>query len=89
MVPNAVPGAVEFANARVSRNFVARNPGAKVIKKAGNWFISTDRSLAADTGTLKVVSGSKSVGADSGGASKVALAVGMSVLGYALWRRYH
>lgn len=85
-VTNAVPGAVEFANARVSTSFLNRTSGSKVIKKAGNWFISTRRSVAADTGALKIAYGGKTAGAGAGGAGAV-MTLGAMALAYALWRR--
>jgi hypothetical protein len=85
-VPNKVPKAVEFANPRVSAGFLSRTPGSKLLKKSGNWFITTSRSRAADTGTLKVAFEGRTAGASSGSAGLV-LVAGASALGYALWRR--
>lgn len=42
---NPVPRAVDFADASVSTGFLARNPTARTLLKAGNWFIGTASSL--------------------------------------------
>lgn len=42
---NPVPRSVDFADSSVSTGFLARNPAARVILKAGNWFIGTAQSL--------------------------------------------
>lgn len=39
-LPNPVPKAVDFANPRVSRSFIDRNPDTEVVLKAGNWYLS-------------------------------------------------
>jgi len=44
-LPNPVPRSVDFADDRVSTGFLARNPSARVVMKAGNWFIGTAQSL--------------------------------------------
>lgn len=41
---NPVPRAVEFADPGVSLHFLSRNPGSKVVLKAGNWYIATRSS---------------------------------------------
>lgn len=38
-LPNPVPRAANFADAAVSRAYLARTPGAKVLLQAGNWYI--------------------------------------------------
>lgn len=42
---NGVPRAVNFADPQVSQDFLRRNGESRVIKKAGNWYIATARSL--------------------------------------------
>jgi len=42
---NPVPRSVDFADERVSTGFLARNPAARVVLKAGDWFIGTAQSL--------------------------------------------
>lgn len=44
-VPNPVPGAVDFAAPGVSKGFLRRTPGSKVVEKAGNWYIAVADSL--------------------------------------------
>ena len=44
-LPNPVPRSVDFADENVSTGFLGRNPTARVIAKAGNWFIGTAQSL--------------------------------------------
>lgn len=56
-VSNPVPRAVEFANQPVSESFLARNPGAEVVKRAGNWFIATATSKAWPEGWVTVTGG--------------------------------
>lgn len=44
-LPNPVPRSVEFADSKVSTGYLARNPTARTLLKAGNWFIGTAQSL--------------------------------------------
>ncbi len=49
-LPNPVPRSVEFAAGDLSREdtvtgYLSRNPGARVVLRAGNWFIATAQSL--------------------------------------------
>lgn len=47
---NPVPRAVDFADPTVATAFLRRNPGATIVKKAGNWYLATvdSRRWAAD-----------------------------------------
>lgn len=39
-LPNPVPGAINFAAPSVAQRYLDRNPGAKLLAKRGNWFLS-------------------------------------------------
>jgi hypothetical protein len=51
-LPNPVPGAVDFADAATSTDWLERNPGARVLLRAGNWYMATARS--ADVAIVEV-----------------------------------
>lgn len=40
-LPNPVPRAVDFADRTVSEAFIRRNPGTRVVKRTGNWYLAT------------------------------------------------
>ena len=45
LLPNPVPTATDFAQPDVSRAWLKRHPGSKIIKQAGmNWFMATKHS---------------------------------------------
>lgn len=54
---NPIPGSVEFAAPGVSRSFVRRNPGSKVVLKHANWFISTPYSQRFPSNWVKMKNG--------------------------------
>lgn len=43
-LPNPVPRSVDFAVQSVVESFIRRNPDSRVLKRAGNWFISDQGS---------------------------------------------
>lgn len=43
-LPNTVPKSVDFAAPSVAQSFMNRNPGSRLVKQAGNWFIATTTS---------------------------------------------
>jgi hypothetical protein len=40
-LPNPVPRAVDFADPPVSRSFISRNPGTRIVKAVSNWYLAT------------------------------------------------
>jgi hypothetical protein len=45
-IPNPVPRATDFADATVSSNFLRNHPDARIVKRAGNWYLSEGPSSA-------------------------------------------
>jgi hypothetical protein len=81
-LPNPVPRSVDFADARVSANFLVNNPTARTLLKAGNWFIGTAQSLLWPDGHVSV----HYKGAQSGeapGSGNEGIGVGLVVLALA------
>lgn len=85
---NPVPGAVEFADPTVSAAAIRRDSSMSIVKKAGNWFLATAQSLRWPKDYVTIRLGDRVAGAGSV-AGTIAMAVGATVLGFALWRRYH
>jgi hypothetical protein len=59
-----------------------------IVKKAGNWFLATAQSVRWPKDHVTMKLGDRVAGAAVIGAGAVAMLVGATVLGYALWRRY-
>jgi hypothetical protein len=78
-LPNPVPRAVEFADARVSQGYLNRNPDARLLKQAGNWFIATRASLAWPDNWV-TVGGTGSGGSWLSGVIAVGGAIGAAAL---------
>lgn len=82
-LPNPVPRAVDFADPTVSASFIRRNPGTRIVKEAGNWYLATPDVLdwPADFVTMRF--GSRVAG--PGGIADLAvdpgLVAGISILG--------
>jgi hypothetical protein len=87
-VKNPVPGAVDFADPAVSAGALRRDPSMSIVKKAGNWFLATAQSVRWPKDHVTMKLGDRVAGAAVIGAGAVAMLVGATVLGYALWRRY-
>lgn len=75
---NPVPQAVDFADQPVTESFLRRNPDAKIVKRAGNWYISYGPSIrggsqgwAADFVTMHF--GGRSVGPSASAALRAAM----------------
>ena len=101
-LPNPVPRSVEFAQGSESRGdtvtgYIGRNPAARVLLKAGNWFIGTARSLAwpDDYVTVRFESRQSSelppdmslTPDESNSILYLALAAGLGFAGYMFWKR--
>jgi hypothetical protein len=85
-VKNTVPGAVDFADPVVSAGAIQRDPTKAVVKRAGNWFIGTAQSLRWPKNYVTLQLGSRIAGVASV-AGTIAMAIGATVLGYAIWKR--
>jgi hypothetical protein len=79
--PNPVPNATDFADPTVSAGFLRRNPEARVVLRAGNWYIDERRVSSP----VEIELDGRRVGAAAGGVG-LALAAAL-VAGYAVWRR--
>ncbi len=44
-VPNPSPRSTDFADEEVSRSFLERHPDARVVRRAGNWYIAEGSSV--------------------------------------------
>jgi hypothetical protein len=101
-LPNPVPRSVEFAQGSESRGdtvtgYIGRNPAARVLMKAGNWFIGTARSLAWPDDHVTVRFGGRQSSElapelnltkeESKGALYLVLAAALGVAGYLVWKR--
>ncbi len=53
-LPNPVDKAVDFAAPGVAQSFMRRNPGSRLVKQAGNWFIATSESLRWPSGRVRM-----------------------------------
>lgn len=58
-LPNPVPGAVDFADASTSSDWLEHNPGARVLLRAGNWYLATAES--ANRAIVQIMPGPLSV----------------------------
>lgn len=80
---NPAPRATDFANAAVSRSFLNRNPDARVVLRAGNWYIAEQPSLPADHVVIEYGGRVAGPTAAAGGAILLGAAV---FAGWAYWR---
>lgn len=87
-LPNPVPRSVGFADAHVSTGFLASNPAAQVILRAGNWFIGTAQSLAWPAGHVRVQFRGMTSGETTGGASIVLVLLLAAAGGALAWWRW-
>lgn len=80
---NPVPKATDFADPSVSAGFLSRNPGARVVLRAGNWYIDEGRVTSP---VFVELDGQRAGVAAGAGLGIIALAL---VAGYAAyrWRR--
>lgn len=95
-MPNPVPRSTDFANAPVSRSFIAANPGTEIVKQAGNWYLAEVPALGwpADFVTIHLGDRVAGPGGSAGfvgtlGAPLVGivlLGVGAAFAGWAFWR---
>lgn len=90
-LPNPVPKATDFADARVSTGFLGRNPGAGIVLQDGNWYLYESRSARWPANYVSVRLGDR-VASDgiSGGGSSALFAVLLGAaagIGFYFYRR--
>jgi len=86
-LPNPAPRATDFADAIVSRGFLTRNPGARVVLERGNWYIAEVGALDWPTNFVEVVFRGATSGASASwtwlpwavGAGAIAAGVGFAL----------
>jgi hypothetical protein len=86
-LPNPVPRSVDFAAPNVTRSFLGRNPGSRLLKEAGNWFVGTRTSLGWPDGHVTISPGT-AAGSDLAKAIAIPVVGGALVLvaaGFAYW----
>lgn len=86
-LPNPVPKATDFADARVSRGFLSRNPGAGIVLQDGNWYLYESRSANWPANYVRVVHEGRT--ASDGGSSIVSPALLAVLLGAAAGVGYY
>lgn len=95
-VPNPVPRAVDFANPEVSRGFLRRTPGSKIVEQAGNWYLAIPETLRWPLNYATVTYKGKSAPVDiqrairwqwlvAGGVAAAGV-VGAGIIGYMWWQ---
>lgn len=86
-LPNPVPGAVDFADPTVSRGFLSRTPGSRVVSEAGNWYIALRDTLGWPVDYVTVNHRGREAGAASPSLLLPLFGVGAFVAagGFAYW----
>lgn len=90
---NPVPRAIDFADETVSRSFMRRNPGTRVVKKAGNWYLATPDVLDWDADHVTMELRGRVAGPSVAGFINAAPYIGVAAVGatalfagWAYWR---
>lgn len=93
-LPNPVPKSIDFANPPVTQSYLNRNPTARLIKQAGNWFVSDFGSENWPADQVTIHAGGRVAGPSAGGVLRAAApfigagAIGLAAIfaGWAYWK---
>ena len=82
-LPNPVPGSIDFAAPNVTQGYLNRNPTARLLKRAGNWFLSDFGTEDWPADQVTIHSGNRVAGPSVSGFMNVVPIVGGVALGVA------
>lgn len=92
LLPNPVPGAVDFAAPATAQSWLTRNAGGRVVLQAGNWYVATAPSSRWPANQVTInydgrVAGASTLATGVGVVAVAAVVTGGALLALGLWKR--